>query len=135
MLAVMKNSNYPLRHLSQNSIFDDFISGFKLDPWLNIDNSDNVRRDYFTRSVVDGKLKYEIDLPGVGDSDLDVTLSESGVLTITGKRVNRKFKYSITPEKEYDVETTTGKLKNGVLTLIVEPKARSDPRKVKISIE
>jgi len=67
----------------------------------------------------DGKVTWTLDLPGVKKDDLKVTL-DGPTLRIVASRGKSKLDvaYSL-PEDQYDIDTTTAKLEDGVLYITV----------------
>jgi HSP20 family protein len=93
----------------------------------------------------DDQIVFVCDVPGVKDSDLDVTI-DRGVLTIKGERRyegNEKdrvwlgrgygaFTRSFTLPDSLDAEKMSAELANGVLTIKVPKTPKSQPRRIAI---
>jgi len=90
---------------------------------------------------------FKADLPGVNDSDVDISLS-GNQLTITGKREAEQqqtgenffmmersygsFSRSFALPTSADVEKIKADLRNGVLTIELPKRAESQPRKISV---
>jgi len=94
-------------------------------------------------------LVVKADLPGMPQSDLQITLNQD-VLTLAGERkpdvpegytVHRqerapvRFSRSFTLPSKIDPETTTAVLKNGVLTLTLPKVPEAQPRRISIQAQ
>jgi HSP20 family protein len=94
-------------------------------------------------------LVVKADLPGVKDSDLQITLNQD-VLTLSGERkqevpegytIHRqerspvRFSRSFTLPSKVDAEITSAVLKNGVLTLTLPKAAEAQPRKIAVKAQ
>jgi HSP20 family protein len=101
-------------------------------------------------SADDGAYRIAMEVPGVEDSDIDITLHE-GMVTVTGKKTSTKTEKGETwffSEREFgsfsrsfrlppdaDGEKISADLKDGVLTLSIPKRADTSPegaRKVAI---
>lgn len=69
------------------------------------------------------------DLPGVAPEDVDLTY-DKGVLSITGKRGERLYRYAVTVGNEVDPERITAALDKGVLTITADKRPEAKPRKI-----
>jgi HSP20 family protein len=93
----------------------------------------------------EGSWKVEVDLPGVNQEDVDLTV-EKNSLQITAERKGpsdeRKFWYQeraygridrlITLPETVDAENITAELKDGVLALTLAKRPESQPRKIQV---
>ena len=102
--------------------------------------------DFEVKETKDGYL-FKADLPGVKDSDLDISIS-GNVLTISGKRDSEErqegetfyayernfgaFTRSFTLPEAADADHVRADLKDGVLTLLLPKKPEMQPRKITI---
>lgn len=84
-------------------------------------------------TVKDNELHLSIDLPGVKLADLSVQIEGRGI-KITGKRKGEEFKHTYTLSKEYDPETTSALLEDGVLTLSFTKTAAMTSRKIEVKV-
>jgi HSP20 family protein len=91
------------------------------DSWLTLPSRGTVSYDVEEK---DGKLTYEVDMPGVKRDDLVVNVKDEKV-TIKGKRANREFTYAASI-RGYDPETVDATLEDGVLTLTAEKAKESE---------
>jgi HSP20 family molecular chaperone IbpA len=95
-----------------------------------------TRQRYFTSTaaakteVKDNELHLSVDLPGVKSSDLSVQ-AEGRTIKIVGKRKGEEIKHAYTLSREYDPETTSAKLEDGVLNLTFS-KSVSSTRKIEV---
>jgi len=119
-----------------NSLFDDFFSPF--DPVV----SSNSLTLSPKMDVVENDKDFEVnvDLPGLKDSDIDVSIKD-GVLTIKGETSNKKedknknyymcerhygsFHRSVALSKNIDESKADASFKDGVLSIII-PKKEED---------
>jgi len=108
-----------------DSFFNDVMIGWNT--WHE-PNTYQLTPNYRSECI-DGKLQYELDLPGVTDSDVEITIEDKALL-ITGTRGKKEFKYRLAPGNKYDIESTTGSLAHGVLTLTVQPQRKTAPKKI-----
>jgi len=81
---------------------------------------------------VDGE-GIKIEMPGVGQSDLDVTV-EGRMLKITGKsRTGRDFSYTYTLKSNVDETAIQAHLQDGLLEVKLPKKADSKARKIPVT--
>jgi HSP20 family molecular chaperone IbpA len=94
---------------------------------------------YFTSTaaakteVKDNELHLSVDLPGVKPNDLSVQ-AEGRTIKIVGKRKGEEIKHVYTLSKEYDPETTSALLEDGVLTLIFGKTQAAESRKIEVKV-
>lgn len=95
----------------------------------------------------DEKLVAELDVPGVQQSDLAVSV-EDGVLTVTGTRKASEhsgeqkhadfrcdsFSRSIRLHESLDPESVEAELDSGVLTLSISRRAEAQPRTIPVKV-
>lgn len=126
--------------------FDDIFSDFfkmpdtftnRRSPDINIYKNEN---SYFV----------EAELPGYSDSEITVDI-ENGYLSIKGEKkkeeskekqnIHREFYSQETFERrlkvgsEFDVEKTTAKMKNGVLTVELPLSEKAKPKSIKVKVD
>jgi len=97
--------------------------------------------------VRDQALHISIDLPGVREEDIEVTINNSS-LTLEAHRLRLSdptdkmvvqevqsglIRRNIKVSEDFDLELVSASLSDGVLHIIVPPSVSSKPRKVKIS--
>jgi HSP20 family protein len=118
--------------------------------WEPFQESRSLRGAPFTphfdvKETKDGYL-FRADLPGVKDSDLEISVTDN-VLTVSGKRAEDRtegeqyftlerrhgqFSRSFSLPEAADVNSVTADLKEGVLTLQVAKKPETQPRRIKV---
>jgi len=83
----------------------------------------------------DGSLILSLDLPGIKEQDLSVELSPDNLLTIKGERKTSTSSYSVhksfTIGDQYEPETLRAELKDGVLSIEIQPKKLSPAKESK----
>lgn len=84
--------------------------------------------------VKDNELHLSVDIPGVKLKDLSVQ-TEGRVIKITGRRKGEEFKHTYTLSKEYDPETTSATLEDGVLTLTFSKTVETSTRKIDVKVK
>lgn len=77
--------------------------------------SSRLSSSYRVNNIDDG-LELSLDLPGVKSKDLNVQVTDR-VIIISGKSRGDDFKHTYRLSKEYDPETASASLEDGVLTL------------------
>ncbi len=95
----------------------------------------------------DDQVTIEAEVPGVAETDLEVTLHE-GKLTISGERKlpsdmkfafnsrdYGKFQQVITVPDEIDSDSIQARLNAGVLTLVLTKRPETKPRKITVSAQ
>jgi len=79
-------------------------------------------------------LHLSVDLPGVKSKDLSVQVTGREV-KIEGTVRGDKFLYTYRAAKDYDPETVSATLEDGVLTLDFEKTAASKPRVIDVKVK
>ena len=74
-------------------------------------------------------VSLSVDMPGVDASDLDLTF-EKGQLTISGKRDERSYRYTVALGDEYDPDSIEATLDKGVLSLTAAKRPEAKPKKI-----
>jgi len=100
-----------------------------------------VNDAFFTRAARNFDVQQDdkawtvsLDLPGVAREDLNITVEGTVVKIETRKEASRQFKAAYELPQEIDVEATSAKLENGVLTLALAKKAPvSNARQIQVS--
>lgn len=87
----------------------------------------------FDYDVTRTERGYEIDVPvpGYAPSEIDVTYQDD-VVTITGKNDRRNFARSFTVPEDVDPETIEARVKDGMLTLLLDRRPEAQPKKIAI---
>jgi HSP20 family protein len=150
--APIKREEYnPFSLLRQemNSVFDNFLRGFELEPFSG-------RFGAFSPSVdvreTDKEIKVSAELPGMNDKDIDVSLTKDA-LTIKGEKKEEKedtgenyyrmersfgsFTRTVPLPAEVDTEKAKADFVKGVLTVTL-PKTQTaikDTKKISIKAE
>ena len=74
-----------------------------------------------------------LDLPGLTKEDLEINIEGTVVRIDTRKEARRQFKAAYELPQEIDVDATTAKLENGVLTLVLAKKVPvSNARQIEV---
>lgn len=74
-----------------------------------------------------------LDLPGLAKEDLSINIEGTVVRIDTRKEARRQFKAAYELPQEIDVDATTAKLENGVLTLVLAKKVPvSNARQIEV---
>lgn len=87
----------------------------------------------------DSLLTAYIDMPGVKDSDVNIEVSDDGVVTVKATRSrgvsSQEISRSFSIPKEYDVENISAELSDGVLSLKlpIKPPELKNPKKIIIN--
>lgn len=148
----MKREEYnPFSLLRQemNSVFDNFLRGFELEPFAG-------RFGAFSPSVdvkeTDKEIKVSAELPGMNEKDIDVSLTKNA-LTIKGEKKEEKedkgknyyrmersfgsFTRTVPLPAEVNTEKAKADFVKGVLTVTIPktPAATKDTKKIPIKAE
>jgi len=148
-ITVDREEEHPLALLERdmNRMFDDFFSGFGLTPaWETGWSAFSPQVD-----IVDGEkeVKIAVELPGLDEKDIDVSLSRD-TLTISGEKRQEKedkgknyyrmersygsFKRAIPIPCEVKTEAIDATFKNGVLSVVL-PKTSEGQCRQKIAVK
>lgn len=73
-----------------------------------------------------------VDMPGVDPNDLELTF-ETGTLSITGKRGEQTYQYSIALGDTIDPNQIDAQLDKGVLTVHAHKRPEAKPRKILVA--
>jgi HSP20 family molecular chaperone IbpA len=73
-----------------------------------------------------------VDMPGVDANDLDLTF-EAGTLSITGKRGERTYRYSVALGDKIDPNQIEAQLDKGVLNIHAHTRTEAKPRKILVA--
>lgn len=109
-------------------LFDDVLSSWDFFPSTV---QDRTRVPQHTIEERDGTLHCEVDLPGVEEKDIKITV-EDGYIMIAGSRKGAEFKYRFSHGNAYDVDKAEARLANGVLTLVIPSMEKPQPKEIKL---
>ena len=93
--------------------------------WSAISSPVNVQH-------TDDGATITVDMPGVDPNDLDLTF-EAGMLSITGKRGEQTYQYSVALGETIDPDQIDAQLDKGVLTVHAHKHAEARPRKILVA--
>lgn len=140
----------PFRSLQQgiNRVFDDFFSGFNLEPF--------GRFTGFTPRVditeTDKEIRVSAELPGMDEKDIDISITKNS-LTIKGEKKEKKeekeegyyrcersfgsFHRAIPIYTEIDTDKVEASFKKGVLNIVLpkSPESVKETKKVTVKSE
>ena len=110
-------------------LFDDVLSSWDFFP----STVHNRTRGFPQHTIEerDGSLHCEVDLPGVKEKDIKITV-EDGYIMITGSRKGAEFKYRFSHGNAYDVDKAEARLANGVLTLVIPSTEKPQAKEIKL---
>lgn len=148
-VTVNREAEHPLTLLEQdmNHMFDEFFSRFGLAPaWETEWNAFSPQVDIVDS---DKEIKVLVELPGLDEKDIEVTLSND-MLTISGEKQQEKedkgknyyrmersygsFKRSIPIPCEVKTDAVDATFKKGVLSIVL-PKATEEQCRQKIAVK
>ena len=149
-VPVRREESDPFRSLQQsiNRVFDDFFSGFNLEPF--------GRFSGFTPHVdvteTDKEIRISAELPGMDEKDIDISVTKKA-LTIKGEKKEEKedkgegyykcersygsFHRTIPLYTEIDTDRVEASFKKGVLNIVLpkSPEAVKETKKVTVKSE
>lgn len=111
--------------INSRSFFNDFDSIF---------DSYGLNKVYDSIKNDDGSISISVDLPGVLKEDLDVETKDY-VINVSAKRTKggkEEIKRAFTISKRYNLDTLSGDLSDGVLTLTIKPYEETKSKKILI---
>ena len=133
-----------LRH-SADDLFGEMLRGFNLFRFPESDWAPSL-----DVHETDSALVVKVDLPGVTEDDLEITL-EDGVLTIKGEKNSQKeeegknwhrierasgsFVRRLSLPDSIDPEQIKASRKDGVVSVSIGKKAEVKPRKIEVAVE
>jgi HSP20 family protein len=148
-VPVKREEYHPFSLLRQemNTLFDNFLSGFELEPFKG-------RFGAFSPSIDVKESEKDIsvtaELPGIDDKDIDVSLTRDS-LTLKGEKKEEKeekgkdfyrmersfgtFTRTIPLPSEIDTDKVKAEFKKGVLTVTLPKTAKAIKEKKKISVK
>jgi len=109
-------------------LFDDLVSwqppGSEV-VWSAFASPVNVKHS-------DDGATITVDMPGVDPDDLGLTF-EAGTLSITGKRGEQTYRYSVALDDTIDPDQIDAQLDKGVLTVHAHKRPETKPRKILVT--
>lgn len=150
-VTVNREAEHPLAlwERDMNRMFDEFFGGFGLAPSNLWESEWSLFSPQVDIVDNDKEIKVSIELPGLDEKDLDVTLSHD-MLTISGEKRQEKedkdknyyrmersygtFKRAIPIPCEIKTEAIDATFKNGVLSIVL-PKAAEGQCRQKITVK
>jgi HSP20 family protein len=148
-VPVRREEYHPFSLLRQemNTLFDNFFRGFELEPFKSPLGTFSPSIDV---KESDKDISVTAELPGLGDKDIDVSLSRDS-LTIKGEKKEEKeekgkdyyhmersfgsFSRTIPLPAEIDVDKVKAEFKKGLLTVILPKSEKAMKEKKKISVK
>lgn len=87
----------------------------------------------FDYDVTRTERGYEVDVPvpGFGPGDVEVSYQDN-VVTVTGRTQRRNFTRSLSVPEDVDPEKIEARVKDGMLTLILDRRPEMQPKKIEI---
>jgi len=150
-IAVNREEEHPLAFLERdmNRMFDDFFGGFGLAPSDFWDTGWSAFSPQVDIVDSEKEIKVSVELPGLDEKDIDVSLSRD-TLTISGEKRQEKedkgknyhrmersygaFKRAVPIPCEVKTEAIEATFKNGVLSIVL-PKAGEGQCRQKITVK
>lgn len=105
--------------------------------------SDTTTSDFLHRDVKqlsysitkdDMSLTLSVDVPGVKQEDIDVSIVDSHHIQVSGKRGEKKFADKFRIDRIYDVSTADVTLENGVLDIKMFKSPEKQPKKLLVKL-
>lgn len=128
-LVPYRSSTLNKHDVSFERLFDDVLSSWSIFDRLP---GSMIERSYRVEKT-DGKLKLEIDLPGLKPDDVTLQI-EGDAIVVSGKQRGKEFRYLLNVDPEYDIESTQATMDAGVLLLELTPTIKPEPRKIVIKV-
>jgi HSP20 family protein len=87
----------------------------------------------FDYDVTRTERGYEVDVPvpGYGPGEIEVSFQDN-VVTVTGKSQRRNFSRSFTVPEDIDPEKIEARVKDGMLTLMLDRRPEMQPKRIEI---
>jgi HSP20 family protein len=73
----------------------------------------------------------EIDVPGFGKGDLDLTVKE-GVIFVSGKKENRSLYHEILIPEHADIDMASAETENGILRISIPVLEDAKPKRIEV---
>ncbi len=147
-----REENWPLGAFRDfDRMFDEFFNGYgDPAPWRGSLAQAGMLSPWLDVAETDKGYEIAVELPGIDDKDVEVTLAE-GVLTIKGEKKAEKeeknggrihversfgsFCRSLSLPEDADPEKTDARFEKGVLTVTVEKRADVKPAARRIEVK
>ncbi len=152
-LDVRREWEYPFGAFQRqmNKLFDDFFGGIELSPWAPVERRiSGAFTPHVDVSETDKEIKVSVELPGMDEKDIDVSLTRDA-LTIKGEKKEEKedkgkdyyrmeraygsFTRSIPLPIEVDTDKVQATFKKGVLDITLPKSAKAIQETKKISVK
>jgi HSP20 family protein len=152
-LAVRREWEYPFASFQRemNKLFDDFFGGFDLSPWAPLERRlATAFTPHVDVSETDKEIKVSVELPGMDEKDIDVSLTRD-TLTIKGEKKEEKeeqgkdyyrmersygsFTRSVPLPVEVDTDKVQATFKKGVLDITLPKTARAIQETKKVPVK
>jgi HSP20 family protein len=138
---------FSLLRREMDSLFDNFFSGFGIEPFASRLGAFSPRVDVTEN---DKEIRISAELPGIDEKDIDVSL-QSDTITIKGEKKEEKeskgkdfyrsersygsFSRTIPLPVEVDTDKVEARFKKGVLHVTLPKTARAVEEKKKIEVK
>lgn len=109
-------------------LFDDIYSS----SWTA--RSKSLTESAYRTDVTDDGIALSIDLPGVKSKELSVQVTGRDV-KVNGKQRGEDFKQTYRIAKEYDPDTVSATLEDGVLTLTFKKSKGSETKTIDVKVK
>ena len=152
-LAVRREWEYPFASFQRemNKLFDDFFGGFDLSPWAPLERRlATAFTPHVDVSETDKEIKVSVELPGMDEKDIDVSLTRD-TLTIKGEKKEEKeeqgkdyyrmersygsFTRSVPLPVEVDTDKVQATFNKGVLDITLPKTARAIQEMKKVPVK
>lgn len=131
----LKNRNHITRLNTNQEYIDSFFNEF--DSLIDSVNKHheffNEHNEFYLFEKSNGKLKVQIDVPGVQLSDIEVIVYD-GRIEVSALRAGKAIKHIVSIDHDVDDKTLSAELLNGVLTLSAELTSKTDFRKLEVKL-
>jgi len=134
-----------------NKLFDDFFGGFDLSPWAPLERRlATAFTPHVDVSETDKEIKVSVELPGMDEKDIDVSLTRD-TLTIKGEKKEEKeeqgkdyyrmersygsFTRSVPLSVEVDTDKVQATFNKGVLDITLPKTARAIQEMKKVPVK
>lgn len=108
-----------------------------LNDLLGFDTLSPLRASWaFDYDVMRTERGYEVDVPVPGYSPSDIEISfQDNIVTVTGKNQRRNFSRSLSVPEDVDPEKIEARVKDGMLTLLLDRRPEMQPKKIAVRYE
>ncbi len=99
---------------------------------LGLDPLSALRASWaFDYDVTRTERGYEVDVPvpGYGPSDIEISYQDN-VVTVSGKTERRNFSRSFTVPEDVDADQIEARVRDGMLTLLLDRRPEMQPKKI-----